>query len=100
MNEKLQNRYKTIPVSIGFMVYMDIYGNLSIEFSGNYDYTNEIENKVVFVENNQLKGTFEGASDPKKNYSVTLEAKADADLHMGASILLYFLISMQQMYHW
>lgn len=90
LNEKLQNRYKTIPVSIGFMVYMDIYGNLSIEFSGNYDYTNEIENKVVFVENNQLKGTFEGASDPKKNYSVTLEAKADADLHMGASILLYF----------
>lgn len=90
INKKIKESYKIMPLSCGFMVYIDIYGNLSMKFTTDYDYSDEFESKLVFVKDNKFTGEFEGKSDPKETYTAKLEARADGDIHIGASAMAYF----------
>ena len=90
INKKIKESYKMMPLSCGFMVYIDIYGNLSLKFTMDYDYSDELESKLVLVKDNKFVSKFEGKSDPNETYTSKLEAQADADIHIGASAMAYF----------
>lgn len=87
---KKSYEYTIMPLSCGFMVYIDISGNLSMKFTMDYELTNEFENKFVIVKDNKYVYQFEGKSEPKEKHSAKLEAQADADIHIGASVMAYF----------
>lgn len=90
INKEVEKTYKLRPFSCGFMVYMDIYGNLSLKAITNYQYSDEFSCNLVMVRNSQNVGKFEGKSDPEKEFSAELKASADADVHVGASAMAYF----------
>lgn len=88
-NKQIKKHYELTPFSCGFMLYMDIYGNLSIGIKGNMDYSDEFDNTWIMIENNQFINKFEGKSNPQRYFSVDIGAHGDADIHIGASALLY-----------
>ncbi len=91
VNDKIEQQYSVVPFSCGFMVYMDIYGNLSLQASMNFEYSHEFENKLVLVRNNQKVNSFEdNSSEPESKFSAEVTASADADIHLGTSAMLYF----------
>ncbi|OUP84201.1 hypothetical protein B5F07_08680 [Lachnoclostridium sp. An169] len=91
LNKNIEKRHEFMPLSCGFMVYIDIYGNLSLEMTAEYEYTNKFENKFVLVKDGNFIHTFEGNEDePTVDYRVEVKAAADADVHLGTSALLYF----------
>lgn len=90
INKKIKESYEIMPLSCGFMVYIDIYGNLSMKFTMDYEYSDKFENKLVLVRDNKFVSQFEGMSKPKETYTSKLEAQADADIHIGASAMAYF----------
>lgn len=91
LNSNIEKRHEYVPLSCGFMLYIDLYGNLSLKMTENFEYSDEFENKFVFVKDNNLVHSFEDDSkEPEISYEVKIEANADADIHIGTSALLYF----------
>lgn len=90
LNKNIENKNKYMPFSCGFMVYIDIYGNLSLDMKMNYSYADAFENNLVLVRDNKIVGSFESSADePEIAYYTGIKASADADVHIGTSALLY-----------
>lgn len=90
LNKNIEEQHEFMPFSCGFMVYIDIYGNLSLKIAESYQYANEFDNKLVLVRDNKIVNSFESSADePEVEYRVGIEASADADVHIGTSALLY-----------
>ena len=90
LNKNIENKNTYMPFSCGFMVYIDIYGNLSLDVKMNYSYADTFENNLILVRDNKIVGSFENsANEPEINYYAGIKASADADVHIGTSALLY-----------
>lgn len=90
LNKNIESKNKYMPFSCGFMVYIDIYGNLSLDMKMNYSYADAFENNLVLVRENKIIGSFESSADePEIDYYTGIRASADADVHIGTSALLY-----------
>lgn len=90
LNKNIESKNKYMPFSCGFMVYIDIYGNLSLDMKMNYSYADAFENNLVLVRDNKIVGSFESSADePEIDYYTGIRASADADVHIGTSALLY-----------
>lgn len=90
LNKNIENKNKYMPFSCGFMVYIDIYGNLSLDMKMDYSYADTFENNLVLVRDNKIVGSFESSADePEVDYYAGIRASADADIHIGTSALLY-----------
>lgn len=91
LNNKIDTYTEVLPLSYGFMVYADFYGNLSLALNYKYNYSNDFVQKVVFVRDGQAVCQWEETKgkDPEISQILKLEASADADFHIGASAMAY-----------
>ena len=89
-NDQIRILTGAVPITVGFVVYADIYGNLSISSKASFSYNKKFNIDMTIVRNGEW--VFEGnmnESDPDCLLTFSTELSGDADFHIGASLNLY-----------
>lgn len=93
--EEIEESYQLMPLSCGFMCYIDVNGNMSLKADFNWEYKDQFENKLVAFEDYKPVFKFQGKSEPSYTQRMIFQVRGDADAHVGVSVQAYlFNINM------
>ncbi len=89
-NDQIRMLTGAVPITVGFIVFVDIYGNVSLTSQVSFTYNKNFNVNMTIVRNGEwvFEGTKDDA-DPDCKFTLSTELSGDADIHAGASLNLY-----------
>lgn len=88
-NENIRKMTGSVPVTVAVIVYVDISGNVSICGTATFNYTQSFDYSNQVVKDGKWVLEQDVNTEEEKSIKLEVEAKADVDAHMGASLGLY-----------
>ena len=89
-NQQIRVLTGVMPVTVGAVIYVDIYGNISVGARAYVNYNQHFSARFTVVRDGEWvwEGDFNQA-EPKIGMGVNLEVSGDVDAHAGASLCAY-----------
>lgn len=91
-NETIEAATKSVPLSIGILVYLDASGQISLGMDIGFKYERELNYNRTIIRNNQWVDEGDNSEDTS-NFGSTISGRVEGefDIHLGASIQAYLL---------
>lgn len=89
--DMLENVTTVSPLSIMAVLYVDIQGNITAGLNASFDYQQPFEYKFTLVEDGKLNTDPSDleVGPPQVDWGIKAEISGDADVHAGASLMVY-----------
>lgn len=79
----------TVPVTIGFMIYMDMKGNVKVQSQASFSYDCDFACTYTGVRDGQWVNQWDATHDATARAAMSFGVSGDADIYGGMSLLLY-----------
>lgn len=88
-NDYIRAVTSAVPMTVGFIVYTDISGNITVDASVSFDFNYNFDCEYTAVDDGQWVNEWNSDGEPSFKTALECEASGDADIHFGCSVSLY-----------
>ena len=88
-NDYIQAVTSVVPVTVGFIVYTDVSGNITVDATASFNFNYAFECSYTAVEDGEWVNKWESQGEPSIQTALDFEIAGDFDAHFGCSVSLY-----------